>query len=171
MHVVCMYVYTCICMCAWVYTYVSVCTCRCSVYLYLFVCVGCVLQYFGSVRWVRTSCRRPGPDLNSCRCGPDTMVIRRPIHEMIRRSVPVRAVKTRWRFGSKTASFHVSVRSCAFSYLPLSVCIYMLHLSFHVTFCDNLLVWLLVSLHEISMIVHFIYIVDRSLHQCYFMYW
>ena len=43
------------------------------------------------------------------RSGPDTMVIRRPIHGMIRRSVPVRAVKTRGRFNSKTVSFHVSV--------------------------------------------------------------
>ena len=38
--------------------------------------------------------------------------IRRPTHEMIRRSVPVRAVKTRWWFGPKIVSFHVSVYFC-----------------------------------------------------------
>ena len=90
---------------------------------------------------------RPGPDSDSCRCGSDTQAIRRPIHGMIRRLVPVHAVKTRRRFGSETASFHVSVRSCAFPYLPLSVCIYMLLLSFHVTFCYILPVLSLVSLH------------------------
>jgi len=95
----------------------------------------------------------------------------RPIHGMIRRSVSVRAVKTRRRFGSETASFHVSVRSCAFPYLPLSVGIYILHLSFHVTFYYILPVWLLIPLHETSMIVHFIYLVNRSLYQRHFMYW
>ena len=35
-------------------------------------------------------------------------VIRGPIHEMIQRFIPVRMVKTRRRFGSKTVSFHVS---------------------------------------------------------------
>ena len=55
------------------------------------------------------------------RCGPDTMMIRRPIHVMIRRSVLVRAVKTRRWFGSETASFHVSVCFCLFPYFPLSI--------------------------------------------------
>jgi len=68
-------------------------------------------------------------------CRLDTLAIRRSIHRMIPRFIPARAVKTRRRFGSKIASFQVSVRSCAFSYLPLSVCVYILHLSFHVTFC------------------------------------
>ena len=43
------------------------------------------------------------------RYGPNALAIRKPTHGMIRRSVPVRAVKTRRRFGSKTASFYVSV--------------------------------------------------------------
>jgi len=40
-------------------------------------------------------------------CGPDTPAIQRPTYEMIRRSVPVHAAKTRLRFNSKIASFHV----------------------------------------------------------------
>jgi len=67
------------------------------------------------------------------RYGPNTMAIRRQIHEMIRRLVPVHAMNTRRRFGSKTASFHVSVSSCII-YLFIVVCIvYMLFISFHVT--------------------------------------
>ena len=51
--------------------------------------------------------------------------------------------------------------------LPLSVCIYMLLLSFHVTFCYILSVWLLVSLHETLVIVHLIFVIDMSLyHSC-----
>ena len=65
----------------------------------------------------------------------------------------------------------VSVRSCAIAHLPLSVCIYLLHLSFHVTFFYVLPVWFLVLLHETSMIVHFNYIVDRNLYQYHFMCW
>jgi len=56
-------------------------------------------------------------------------------------------------------------------YLPLLVCIYILHLSFHVTFRYILSVWLLVPLHETSMNVHFNYIVDRRLYQYHFMCW
>jgi len=74
----------------------------------------------------------PDPIRVRARCGPDAQPIRRPIHGMIRRSVPVRAVKTRWRFGSETAPFHVSVRSCVFTVVCM---LYMLLLSFHVTFC------------------------------------
>jgi len=40
-------------------------------------------------------------------CEPDTLAIQKSTHEIIWRSVPVRAVKTRRRFGPKTASFHV----------------------------------------------------------------
>ena len=117
------------------------------VYLCLYVCVGHVLQRFGLVRWdPNPATRDPYPIQIRAHCGTDTMVIRRPIHGMIHRSVLDRAVKTRWRFGSETASFHVSVRSCVFSYLPLSVCVYMLLLSFYVTFCCTLPVWLLVPL-------------------------
>ena len=110
----------------------------------------------------------PDPIRIRARCGPDTEAIRRSIHGMIRQSVLVRAVKTRRRFGSETASFHVSVRYCVFTVVGMH---YMLLLSFHVTFCYILPVWLLVPLHEISMIVHFNYIVDRSLYQHHFMCW
>jgi len=53
------------------------------------------------------------------RSEPDIMAIRRPIHGMIRRSVPVRAVKTRGQFGSKTASFYVSVLSLFIEYFGI----------------------------------------------------
>ena len=80
-----------------------------------------MLQYFGPATG------DPDPIQICARCGPDTMVIRRPIYGMIRRPVPVRAVKTRRRFGSETASFHVSVRSCVFTvvgmHLPVTLII------------------------------------------------
>ena len=160
--------HVCWCMCIlvniymWVYTSVYACILW-SVYVYesMFVLIhvfSCMLQRFGSVWW--------DPNLIRIRahCGPDTMAIRRLAHEMIRKSVPVRAVKTRQRFGSETASFHVSVRSCTFPYLPLPVCIYMLHLLFHVAFCYMLSVWLLVLLHKTPMIAHFNYVVDMSMY-------
>ena len=49
------------------------------------------------------------PIRTCARYAPDTQRIRRLIHEMIRRLVPVRAVKTERQFGFETASFHVSV--------------------------------------------------------------
>ena len=52
---------------------------------------------------------------------PIRQAIRRLTHVMIWRSVPVRAVKTRRRFGFKTGSFHVSVCSYVFLYLLLPV--------------------------------------------------
>ena len=159
-HVACVYRFRC----EWI---LGVCADSLSSLLF-----GGVLQYFGPIWWDPNPATGDPNMIQTCaRCGPDTQAIRRPTHGMIRRSVSVRAVKTRRRFGSETASFHVSVRSFAFPYLPLSVCVYMLHLSFHVTFCYILPVWLLVPLHEISMIVHFNYIVDRSLYQCHFMCW
>ena len=140
----CILVYTYVYVCVRVRVYVRMHVWVFSVHLYLFVCIGCVLQHFGFVWWDRTSYRRPGPDSGSCRCGPDTMGIRRPMHGMVRRPVPVRAVKTRRRFGSETASFHVSVRFCVFTVVGMP---YMLILSFHVTFRYILSVWLLVPLH------------------------
>ena len=106
-----------------------------SVCLDFFVCSVAYYSISDPFGEIRTSCKRSGPDSDRARCGPDTMVIQRPIYGMSRRSVLVHAVKTRRRFGSETASFYVSVRSCAFPYIPLSVCVYMLHLSFHVSFC------------------------------------
>ena len=80
---------------------------------------------------IRTVVGDSDPIRICARCGPDTQAIRRPIHGMIRRSVPVRAVKTRRRLDSKTTSFHVNVRSYVFTVIGM---LYMLHLSFHVTF-------------------------------------
>ena len=100
--------------------------------------------------------------------GPDTLAIRRPTHRMIQRFVAVRAVKTKWRFGFK---FHVSICSYLFSYLPLSVSIYILLVSFHVTVWFILPVWLPVSLHEASVSVHLNYFVDLNDYQCHFMCW
>ena len=97
------------------------------VYLYMYV-FGYVLQHFRFVRWYPNPATGD-PDLIRirARCEPDTQAIRRPIHGMIRRLVPVRAVKTRRRFGSETASFHVSVRSCVFivvgMHLPVTLII------------------------------------------------
>ena len=67
-------------------------------------------------------------------CGLDTLAIRSPIHEMIRRFVPVRAVKTRRYFGSETASFHVSVLYFLIEYFSIisrecSLFIYLLSIS------------------------------------------
>ena len=123
------YVYTCIriyadvhvCLCVYIVECIRVCICMhvwvLSMYLCLYVCVGYMLQRFGFVGEIRTVAGDPDPVRIRARCGPDTMVFQRPIHGTIRRSVLVRVVKTRWRFGSETTSFHVSVRSCAFSYL------------------------------------------------------
>ena len=121
-----MYVYVGVHVCVGVLRSVS------SMHLYLFMCsVAChsISDPFGEIR---TSCSRLGPDPDSCRCGSDTQAIRRPFHGMIRRSVPVRAVKTRRRFSSETASFHVSVHSYVFIVVGM---LYLLPLSFYVTFC------------------------------------
>jgi len=113
------YVYVCMVVSLYPYMYVYVGVHVCvgvlvsvfSIYLYLFVCVGCVLQRSESFGEIRTVVGDPDPIRVRARCGPDTQPIRRPIHGMSRRSVLVRAVKTRRRFGSETALFHVSVCS------------------------------------------------------------
>ena len=96
--------YTCIyeyiCMYVGVHICVGVLGSKFSVYLYLFVCVGCVLQRSESFGEIWTVAGDPDPIRIRARCGPDTMVIRRPTHGMIHRSVPVRTVNARRRFGS-----------------------------------------------------------------------
>ena len=156
-------------MCILVYMYVRGCTrmCQCARVgikcIFIFICMfACVLQRLGFVLWdPNPATGDPDPIRIHARCGPDTMVFRRPIHRMIHKSVPVRTVKTRWRFGFETASFHVSVRSYVFTVVGM---LYMLPLSFCVTFRYILLVWLLVPLHETSMSVHFIHVVDIYLY-------
>jgi len=152
---------------AWVYAWVRVWLCS-NMYEY----VICVQLHTSVIQThsVRSEPVAGDPDMIQicARCGSDTQAIRRPFHGMICRSVPVRAVKTRRRFGSETASFHVSVHSYVFTVVGM---LYMLPLSFYVTFCYIWSVWWLVPVHEISMIVPFSYIVDRSLYQRHFMCW
>ena len=87
--------HSCKCMCMGIRVCVRMHVWAFSVYLYLFVCsVGCysISDPFGEIRTVAGD-----PDLIRIRahCGPDTQAIRRPIFGMIRRSVPIRVVKTR----------------------------------------------------------------------------
>ena len=112
-----MYVCTCICVHVW-----STCESmlRVSFNSLSSLCVRVRVAAF-RIRSVRS---RPvvgdtDPIQICTRYGSDTQGIRRLIHEMIRRSVPLRTVKTGRRFDSKTASFHVSVVLMSFSYLLL----------------------------------------------------
>ena len=57
-----------------------------------------------------------------------------------------------------------------FPYLPLSVCVYILMLSFHVTFRYILPVLLPVSLHETSENIYHIYLVDMNTYWRHFMW-
>jgi len=75
----------------------------------------------------------PDPIHIRVRYGVDTLAIRRPIHELIQSSVPVRVVKTRRRFSSKIASFHVSVCSYVIFLFIVASSIYILLVLFHVT--------------------------------------
>ena len=91
-----------------VYVYV-LSTLRCMhKYIYVYVYVYVLVYYVCLVAWLH-------------HYGPDTQAIRRPTHGMISRFVPVRAVKTRRRFESKIASFHVSACSYVFLYLLLPI--------------------------------------------------
>ena len=99
----------------------------------------------------------------------DTLAIRRPIHRMIQRFVSIHAVKIKQQFGSKIASFHVSVCSISLSQFTIVSSVHMLPLLLHVTLYFILPVWLHVSLHESSMSVHIIYLVNLSDYQCHFM--
>ena len=86
---VCLAVYTCVYACVYVYI--------CGICM----CTGvCSCEFMG---WVMC-CSDPDPfgeldpsqEIQSCaRYGPDTLAIRKLTYEMIWRSVPVRAVKTR----------------------------------------------------------------------------
>jgi len=134
--------HVCWCMCIlvyvymWVYTYVMRVCCRvytCTrICLCEFICLVACYSVSDSFGKIRTVVGDPDPIRICARCGPDTQVIRRLIHGMICKSVPVRTAKTRQRFSSKTASFHVSVCSHVFLYLLLSVVFMYLFVSFHV---------------------------------------
>ena len=108
------------CVCIRVYVYVSLC---------VQLRVAVVMDSF-----MQSELGNGRSELRVC-CGPDARKIRRLIYRMIRRSVPVRTVKTRQRFGCKTVSFHVSVCSFIISLFIVVSIIYMLLVSFHVTDC------------------------------------
>jgi len=165
-------VYPCVYACV-AYLDGYMCECIMSVcwFLILSVCSTACCSISDSFGEIWTRCRRSGSDSELCLLCTQYMAIRRLIHGMIHISVPVHAVKTRRRFGFKTASFHVSVCSCVFLYLLLSVCVYILLLSFHLTFFYILSIWILIPLHETSVISHHIYVVDMSLYQHHFMCW
>ena len=99
----------------------------------------------------------PDPIWICVRKGPNTYAIRRPIHEIICRLVPVCAVNP------KFCHFMWMFVLMSFLYLLLSVSVYMLLLSFHVIVWFILPVWLLVLLHEISMSFHLNYVVYMSI--------
>ena len=67
------------------------------IYIYLYVRLRATV--------FQTRLGDPDPIQIRAHSGPDTMAIRRPIPGMIRRSVPVHAVKTRRRFDSETRHF------------------------------------------------------------------
>jgi len=139
-----MYVYTriygCILIYPWVYARVAYLygyTCEYIMgicwFPFLFVCsIAC---YSVSNSFVRSELSNRDPDLiRSCaRYAPNTLAIRRSMHRMIQRFVPVHAVKTRRRFGSKTTSFHVSVCSCTIFLFIVVSSINMLLALFYMT--------------------------------------
>ena len=63
-----------------------------------------------------------------CSLWTDTLAIRIRTYEMIWRSVPIHAVKTRQQFRSKSTSFHVSVCSCIISLLTIVSSVYICYL-------------------------------------------
>ena len=106
----------CVCIC------VSICLCACTcmlvykyVWIIMYICLcSCIRVCTVACYRVADSLVRFEPvtgDSDYARCGTDTLAIRKPIHGIIWRSVPIRVVKTRQRFGSKIASFHVGVCS------------------------------------------------------------
>jgi len=131
--------YTCTSTCTYG-VHLGVCLSTCVImFKYVRVCDMCTVVCFSDsdpFGEIRTSYWRPGPDSGSCRSGPDTQAIRRPIHGMIRISVFVRAVKTRRRFGSETASFQVSVCFCLI--FPIYRCLHVLCFALIIS-CDFLL--------------------------------
>ena len=102
-------IYVYICMYVGVHVCVSVLRSVFSVYLYLFMCTVACFSDSDPFGEIRTRCRRPEPNPFSCSSWTRYAGNPKTDHGMIRRSVPVRAVKIRRRFYSETASFHVSV--------------------------------------------------------------
>ena len=148
----------------WVYAYVSVCTCV-RVYLCLRVCVFAWYNDTDPLVWSEPIARDSDLYPLWIRYIGDWKLT----HRIIPRFVPVRSVKTRRHFGSKIASFHVRVCFCIISLFTVVSSIYMLFISFHVTICFILPIWLPVSLHEVLVSVQFDYITYLSAYQYHFM--
>jgi len=147
----CIY-YVCMCiLCIWVYSVcMHVCTC-----IYV-VCV-CMRMYVhvSSCVWLRdTAFQINSYDPNSItenldcvRYKPDTQAIRRPTHGMIRRSVPARTVKTKWRFRSKPRHFMWVFALVSFSYLLLPVGV---NVFIRIISCDRLIYFASMIIYIIS---------------------
>ena len=135
-----------------------VCVCVCtSVYEYIFYVYGCVVQRYGPIWWDSD----PLQEIRICtRYAPDTLAIQRLIHGMTRRSVPVRAMKTRRQFRFKTTLFHVSVCSCVISlFTVVSRHIYVTR----IISCDRLIYFTSVIMRITSWVIS-----ERS---TYLFYW
>jgi len=168
MYCVRVWVYTCICS----YIHMCVCVCVC-VWIIMYICLClCIHVCMAAAIWTRS-------------CDPDSLTKDSDLFPLwtryasdlktdpqtIWRSIPVRTMKTRRHFESKTVSFHVSVSFCIiFIFIVVSI-IYLLLVLFHVTIRFILPVWLPISLHEISMSIHFNYIVYLNAYQHYFIWW
>ena len=128
---VCVYSYRCmhvgICVCNFMHVWVL------SMYLCLHVWLVACYSVSDSLGRSGPVTGDPDPIGIRAHCGPETQTIRRPIHGMSRRSVPVCAVKTRRWFSSEIASFHVSVRFYVFTVVSMH-----LHVTL-IILCDFLL--------------------------------
>jgi len=116
-YIICMYVYTRIYLLMCGYTcmyYASMCVC---VYVFVNQRVGLIAccSNVDSFVWSEPVTEKQNPIRIRVHCGPDTLAIRKPTHGIIRRSLPVRVVKTRRWFSFKITSFHVSVCSYVIS--------------------------------------------------------
>ena len=110
-------------MCVRVYTGARVCLYSCE-----YMCVWLHVAAIRTRSWDPNPVTEDPESIRICvRYEPNTLAIRRLTHEMIQIFVPVRAVKTRWRFEFKIASFHVSVSSHVISLFTVTSrcsCIY-----------------------------------------------
>ena len=113
-----MCVLVCMCVNVWLgvlyinmYMIMRVWVCYVLVLIFLSLCVyDCAVQQYRPIWWDLD----PLKEIRICtRYGSDTLAIQRLTHEIIWRTISVRALKTRWRFRFKIASFYVSVCSCA----------------------------------------------------------
>ena len=171
---VCVYSYICM---MWVYLcmyarvacmYEYMCECIMCVLILLPLCVfGGILQRYELVWW------DPDPLQETWICArfePYSVAIRRPVHEMIWRFVPIHTVKTRRWFGFKTASFHVSVCSYVIFLFIVASSTYMLLVLFHVIIWYIWPVWLPILFHMMSVNVHFYYTVYLNAYQRHFIW-